>query len=238
MNTHLTIGAAVAMSAISFSLAGTANAQVRERDDVTQGSARNLAPATHAVELTIGTGYEQGFGKFSTNQPSLTDVGSAGGAVQLGVGYRIIPQLTLGLYGSGASFSRADGVDSSTNLYSASAGVQSDWHFLPSGQLLDPWVSLSSGWRGYWINQSAGNTSVQGMEIAKLQVGLDYRIDQAIAISPVVGADLSTFFTESTPTSNGFSNLNNTQVNTFVFAGFQGRFDIPTRRGESQVASR
>jgi len=91
---------------------------------------------------------------------------------------------------------------------------------------------------GYWINQSAGNTSVQGMEIAKLQLGLDYRIDQAIAISPVVGADLSTFFTESTPASNGFSNLSNTQVNTFVFAGLLGRFDIPTRRGESQVASR
>jgi hypothetical protein len=238
MNTHLTIGTAVAMSAFAFTLAGNASAQVRERDEVKAESGGDLAPATHAVEVTIGTGYEQGFGKFSTTQPSLTDIGSAGGAVQLGVGYRIIPQLTLGVYGSGASFSRADQADSSTNLYSAAAGVQTDWHFLPSGQRLDPWVSLGSGWRGYWINQSAGNTSVQGMEIAKLQLGLDYRIDQAIAISPVVGADLSTFFTEATPTSNGYSNLNNTQVNTFVFAGLLGRFDIPTRRGEAQVASR
>lgn len=239
MKTHLTTGAVAAVSAFAFVFAGTASAQTRERDDVKQeASSKDLSAPTHAVELTIGTGYEQGFGKFTTTQPSLTDIGSAGGAVQLGVGYRIIPQLTLGVYGSGASFSRADQVDSSTNLYSASAGVESDWHFLPSGYQLDPWVSVSSGWRGYWINQSAGNTSVQGMEIAKLQVGVDYRIDRAIAISPVVGADLSTFFTQSTPQSNGFSSLNNTQVSTFLFAGLQGRFDIPTRSTSSQVASR
>jgi len=238
MKTHLMTGAAVAMGALTFAFAGSASAQTVERENVNKESPKDLAPATHAVELTIGTGYEQGFGKFTSNQPSLTDIGSAGGAVQVGVGYRIIPQLTLGVYGSGASFSRADQIDSSTTLYSAAAGVQTDWHFLPSDHQLDPWVSLGSGWRGYWINQNTGNTSVQGMEIAKLQLGLDYRIDQAIAISPVVGADLSTFFTQSTPESNGFSNLSNTQVSTFVFAGLLGRFDVPTQQNHSQVASR
>jgi hypothetical protein len=77
------------------------------------------------------------------------------------------------------------------------------------------------------------------MEIAKLQVGLDYRIDRAVAISPVVGLDLSAFFTQSTPGSNAFGNVSNPNVNTFVFAGLQGRFDFPTGRGSaSQMASR
>jgi hypothetical protein len=76
------------------------------------------------------------------------------------------------------------------------------------------------------------------MEIAKLQVGLDYRIDQAVSIGPVVGADLSTFFTQSTPGSNGFSNISSPQVNTFVFAGLMGRFDVPTQLNRSQVAAR
>jgi hypothetical protein len=79
---------------------------------------------------------------------------------------------------------------------------------------------------------------MQGVEWAKLQIGVDYRIDQAVAISPVVGADLTTFFTQSTPTSNGFTNTTNPTVNTFVFAGVQGRFDIPTDSRSSQVASR
>jgi hypothetical protein len=237
MNTKAMTGAALALGVLAIS--ASANAQNQSKDEAKQeGATRDLAPATHAVELTIGTGYEQGFGKFTSAQPSLTDIGTAGGAVQIGAGYRIIPQLTLGLYGSGAMFGRADQVDTSTNLYSAAAGVQSDWHFLPGGHELDPWVSLSSGWRGYWLNQNVGNTSIQGLEIAKLQVGLDYRLAQSVAISPVVGADLSTFFTQSTPQSNGFTNISDPQVNTFVFAGVMGRFDVPTGAGTSQVASR
>jgi hypothetical protein len=237
MKTKMTTGTVVALSALAF--AGNASAQSQERDEVKPAiSSRDLSPATHAVELTIGTGYEQGFGKIASGQSSLTDVGNAGGAVQVGVGYRIIPQLTLGLYGSGAEFSRGDQVDSSATLYSAAAGVQADWHILPGGYELDPWVSLSSGWRGYWINQDVGKTSVQGMEIAKLQVGLDYRLDRAVSIGPVVGADLSTFFTQSTPEANGFHNISSPQVNTFLFAGLMGRFDVPTQSNGSQVAAR
>jgi hypothetical protein len=79
---------------------------------------------------------------------------------------------------------------------------------------------------------------MQGMDWAKLRIGVDYRIDRAIAISPVIGADLTTFFSQSTPTSNGFASISSPTVNTFVFAGLQGRFDIPTGAGASQVASR
>jgi hypothetical protein len=220
-------------------VAGTASAQVQRKDEAGLGAAeKRLAPATNAVELTIGTGYEQGFGKFGSAQPSLTDVGTAGGALQIGVGYRIIPQLTLGLYGSGAMFGRGDQVDPSADLYSAAAGFQADWHFLPSGHVLDPWVSLGSGWRGYWISANSGNTSLQGMEIAKLQVGVDYRIARSVSVSPVVGIDLSSFFTQSTPETNRFTNVPGPEVNTFLFAGMMGRFDLGLGSRNQQVASR
>jgi hypothetical protein len=237
MNTKILIGLGLTTSVLALS--GSASAQTQTRDGTqAEGSTKNLAPATHAVELTIGTGYEQAFGNIQSNAPSLTELGQAGGAVQTSVGYRILPQLTLSLYGSFAEFGRASQTDASANLYSVAAGVQSDWHFLPGGSELDPWVSLGSGWRGYWINQNTGNSSDQGMEIAKLQIGVDYRIDKAVAISPVVGADLTTFFTQQTPQSNGWSNISSPQVNTFFFAGLQGRFDIPTESSSSRVASR
>jgi hypothetical protein len=236
MNTKLTIAAAAAASVLA--VAGTASAQT-ERDQVTQErSTGSLAPANHSVELTIGTGYEQAFGNIQSNRPALTDLGQAGGAVQTSVGYRIIPQLTLGLYGSFAQFGRASEVDTSANIYSVAAGVQTDWHFLPGGSVVDPWVSLSSGWRGYWVHQNTGDVTDQGVEIAKLQVGADYRLAQAVAISPVVGADLTTFVTQQTPASNGWTNISNPQVNTFFFAGLLGRFDIPTDSSHSQVAAR
>ena len=239
MNTKMMTAAVVSVSALAFSGNVGAQVQVQDKDAVAkEASEKDFTPATHAVELTIGTGYEQGVGKFSSDHPSLTDIGEAGGAVQVGVGYRIIPQLTLGLYASGAMFGRGGQVDSSAKLYSSAAGIQTDWHFLPGGHELDPWVSLSSGWWGYWIDQNEGKTSVQGMELAKLQVGVDYRIDRAVSISPVLGADLSAFFSQSTPESGGFRNISNPQVNTFVFAGMMGRFDIPTQANHSEVAAR
>src|SRR4051812_18811255 len=90
---------AAAIGAASLSLAGIAGAQSTEQ---TAASARReLAPQVHAIELTVATGYAQGFGDVASGRPSLTDVGNAGGAVELGVGYRLLPELALGLYGSG-----------------------------------------------------------------------------------------------------------------------------------------
>jgi hypothetical protein len=230
--------AALAATIGTVAFAGTAGAQEKDQSLATSKSDK-LAPVANALELTIGTGYAQGFGEIGTNQPKLTDVGQPGGAVQVGVGYRIVPQLTLGLYGSGAMFSRGDQVNSSTNLYSAAAGAQADWHFLPSANQLDPWVSLGTGWRGYWINADQGTAALHGLELAKLQVGVDYRVARTIALSPVVGADLSMFLTESNPASQGFHNITDPQVNTFVFAGLMGRFDIPVGSDDaSRVAAR
>jgi hypothetical protein len=241
MNSKWTAALTVAMGTILLS--GAANAQepsAPAKDEVSAdstSSSRDLPAANRAVELTIGTGYAQGLGNVATRQAKLTDVGTAGGAVEGSVGYRLIPPLTLGVYGSGAMFGRGDQVDSSANLYSATAGVQADWHFLPSAHDLDPWVSLGSGWRGYWIHADQGTTSIQGLEMAKLRLGVDYRISPAVAISPVIGADLSLFLSQSNPASNGsFSNISSPNVNTFVFAGLLGRFDVPTDGSASKVA--
>jgi hypothetical protein len=236
MNSRWKTAAAVTIGSMAFS--GAAAAQERDRNAVSTNS-DTLAPASDSVELTVGTGYAQGFGDVGASQPTLTDVGQPGGALQIGVGYRLIPQLSLGIYGSGAMFSRGDQVDASSNLYSATAGVDAAWHFLPSAHELDPWVSLGTGWRGYWIHGDQGTTSLQGLQLAKLNVGLDYRATRSIAVSPVIGADLSMFLSESSPLSNGFSNIVEPKVNTFVFGGVQGRFDIPVAGGaSSHLASR
>jgi len=243
MNRNSMIVATVATVSLGTTLvasAGVASAQEAQVKDEARSSesGRSLPAATGAIELTVGTGYAQGFGDVASNHATLKDVSTAGGAVQVGVGYRIIPQLTLGVYGSGAAFGRGDLVANDANLYSATAGIQADWHFLPRGNQWDPWVSLGTGWRGYWINQDQGTTTLHGWEVAKLQVGVDYRLTPAVAISPVVGADISAFFTESTPQSSGYANLSSPQANTFVFAGVMGRFDVPTRGTDASVASR
>jgi hypothetical protein len=49
---------------------------------------------------------------------------------------------------------------------------------------------------------------------------------------------VTTFFTQSTPTSNGFQSISSPDVNAFLFAGVQVRFDIPVGPEASRVASR
>ncbi len=56
--------------------------------------------ADQALEITIGAGYAQGFGDIGAGQRNLTDQSSAGGELQLGVGYRINPNFMVGVYGS------------------------------------------------------------------------------------------------------------------------------------------
>lgn len=236
MNKQWISGAAVTL--FSIAVANAASAQERDTTETFESTARRLRPVKNAVELTLGAGYSQAFGTVGSQQPSLTDVNNAGGAVQVGVGYRLIPRLTLGVYGSGAMFGRGTQVDSSAHLYSTTAGFQVDYHFLPGGHEIDPWLSLGTGWRGYWENPNAGVTSLHGWEIARLQVGADYRWQRGVAVSPVIGADLTTFFTEKTPTTGGFTNVASPGVNTFVFAGVQGRFDIPTMAGAATQTAR
>jgi hypothetical protein len=205
---------AAAIAASSVVTTGVASAQENAPpNDASEQRARTLEPAT------------------------LTDMATAGGALQLGVGYRLIPELTLGVYGSGAMFGRGDQVDTSAKLYTAAAGVQADWHFLPARHEVDPWVSLGGGWRGYWNAMDQGTSSMQGLELAKVQVGVDYRIAPAVSISPVIGADMSLFLTQQAAGQNAWTNINSPSVNTFVFGGLLGRFDIPTESRASQVAS-
>jgi hypothetical protein len=225
--------------ALIATTAGRASAQdIAAPNDAQEQKTRTLAPATHAVELTIGTGYAQGFGNVGTGQVALTDISTAGGAVQIGVGYRVIPRLTLGVYGSGALFGRGSQVDSSANLYTATGGVQADWHFLPERSEIDPWVSLGSGWRGFWNDTNQGTASMQGLEVAKLQLGVDYRINSAVAISPVVGADMSVFLTQRAAGESTWRNIESPTINTFLFGGVLGRFDVPTGSGSAELASR
>jgi hypothetical protein len=197
---------------------------------------RDLSAVRDAVEISISTGYAQAFGEVSSGLPNLTDVGLAGWSLQFGVGYRLMPQLALGVYGGGALSQQTQ--DAATNLYSALSGFRADWHFLPAWHEIDPWVSLGAGWRGYWIEHSEGATSLHGFDFAKLQAGFDYRAERRAALGPVVGLDLSRFVWQAGPDADGYESTSHPHVNTFVFVGVMGRLDIPRDpRERARVAS-
>jgi len=206
--------------------------------EVTASRAEPARAADDALEITLGVGYAQGFGDIGNGQRSLTDQSSAGGEIQLGVGYRINPNFMVGAYGSGG-LQDTGSFTSGGNVYTATAGVQANYHFLPA-ETWDPWIGLGSGWRALWITKGngGGTDSRHGWDIARLTAGVDYRVNSQFAVSPYVGAGLTTFLTQELAGEQSFRNVNSPQANVWIFGGIQGRFDLFGNTGSSvRVAS-
>jgi hypothetical protein len=185
-----------------------------------------LAAASNTLELGIATGYAQGAGPIGGDQLHLQDVSGAGGAVELDALYRINPTFAVGAYGSFSKYAAGDDIASGTDVFGATAGIQAVAHMRPD-RSVDPWVSLGTGWRRLWLSPIAGkDTSLQGLELARLQLGADYRLNENVAIAPVIGGSLNMFVSEDSPMTGSYSELQDKKVNFIGFAGLAGRFDL------------
>ncbi|HEX3763234.1 MAG TPA: hypothetical protein VHW23_31285 [Kofleriaceae bacterium] len=214
-----------------------ASAQLEPVDTVGWGHAVAAVP-DRTFEIAVATGYAQGGGKLGGDLHNLEDVAGPGAAVEVDVGARIIPQLTVGVYGTLAKSQHGDQLPSSTDVLGASAGVQAAWHFR-SDTSLDPWVSLGGGWRALWLDPSTGKTtSLQGVDLARVQVGLDYRVSPEIAISPVIGGSASMFVSQDSPMTTSYTEISDKQVNFTGFVGLSGRFDFGNKKSSDASAAR
>lgn len=197
-----------------------------EPAEASTGFDHAVAPVSGALELAIGTGYSQAAGDLGGSRGKIQDMSGPGGAVELDLGYRIIPELTVGAYGTFSKFQRGDALASDTDVFGATAGLQAAWHFRPD-RSVDPWISLGTGWKALWQNPTSGKvTSLQGFELARLQVGVDYRLSKDISIAPVIGASLSMFVAEDGPDTMDYTEITDKKLNVTGFAGLSGRFDL------------
>ena len=217
------------VSALSLLVPLAAQAQP-ELADTSSGVDHKVAPISNAFEISVGTGYSQGGGKLGGGLGNLEDISGPGAAVELDLGYRIIPELSVGVYGTFSKYQHGDVIDSNTDVLGAAAGVQAAWHFRPD-RSIDPWVSLGTGWKGLWLNPDQGKvTSLQGFELARLQLGVDYRLSQDVAITPVIGGSLGLFVSQDSPMTTDYTEIQDKKVNFSGFAGLSGRFDLGGKR--------
>lgn len=217
------LGSVSLLTALLFGSAGVAAAD--ENDDMAPSFDRALDAPSHAFELTIGATYGFGTGDISSGGARIQDVSGGAATVELKAAYRW-SSFALGAYGSFTHFSAGDNLASGTSVRGATAGLFVDWHFR-ADRSTDPWIGLSSGWRGLWLSPDTGKTSgFQGWEIARFSAGIDYRITRAVAMGPFLGFSVDTFLTENTPDTDGYRSIDGPRPDFFFFAGLQGRFDI------------
>src|ERR1044071_111751 len=211
--------------ALSLFIPAIAAAQP-ESPDTTTGFDHKVPSVKHAFEIGVATGYTQGGGKLGGNMGSLEDVSGPGGAVEVDLGYRILPRLSIGAYGTFSKYERGDDLANDTDVLGATAGLQAVLHARPD-RSVDPWVSLGTGWKGLWLDPANGKTtSLQGLELARLQLGVDYRVSKDVAIAPVIGGSLGLFISQDSPMTTDLTEISDKKVNFTGFAGLAGRFDI------------
>jgi hypothetical protein len=191
----------------------------------------HVAVPENNVEVAVATGYTRGAGPLADNGGHLEDIAGPGGAVALAAAYRIDPTFSVGAYGTFSKYNNGDPMaDVHTDVLGATAGIEGIVHLRPA-RSIDPWVSLGTGWKGLWRNEPSGrNTALQGLELARLQLGVDYRVSPEISLAPIVGGSLGMYLGEDSPMTTGYSEISDKRVNVTGFAGIAGRFDLGAKR--------
>jgi hypothetical protein len=226
MKRNLFLAATVAL----VGLTGGAYAQTSEVPSYWQQAEK--APA-EAVELTLGTGYTQGFGQIQKGGANnINDVANAGIGVDLGVGYRITPNLGLALAGQYQEFSVAQASSAMSAARGLMAGADATYHFAPFARF-SPWMRVGTGYRMLWSVTSGPTVLYHGLDFVRLATGFDIRTTPDFAIGPVIGADLNVYLWQYASVG-GNSAITDPRVSTYVYAGLLGRFDVGgTRKSES-----
>lgn len=215
------------ISAISLLAPAVAFAQPQgDAPDASNAFDHPVAAPDNAFEVSVGAGYSQGGGPVGGGLLHLEDLSGAGAAVELDLGYRINPTFSIGAYGTFAKYATGDRVSGNADVLGATAGIQAVAHLRPD-RSVDPWLSLGAGWKGLWLSPDQGKTtSLQGLDLARLQLGVDYRLSKDVSISPVIGGSLGLFVSQDSPMTTDLTEISDKKVNFTGFAGLAGRFDL------------
>jgi hypothetical protein len=177
-----------------------------------------------SLELGVATGFTRGHGPAAGGMmPELQDLAGNGGALRLDVGWRLDRRWLAGTYFEvGRLGSGEQGTDGMTSV---AAGIHGQLHLAPAARL-DPWVGLGAGWRGLWLEHASGTHVLQGLDLARLELGLDYRVSEALAVAPTLGLAFTEMLSEKRPGASGYSDVQDRKIGHYLFAGVSGRFDV------------
>jgi len=217
----------VALAAAVLSLAGTAAAQDRPQA-VNPG---------FGVSLRLAYGVPAGMTTDAAGD-DLSRVLSGSLPIQLDLGYRFTPHVSVavfGQYGFGFTGSDLDSVCASTGVNCSGrvvrAGVEGFWHFMP-GNHVDPWLGLGLGYEWMTVTAEQGGVSADfsahGWEFLNLQVGADWLVARSFGLGPFLQVSFSQYGTQeaSQGGQSQSQDIQNTAVHEWVQIGLRGTFNL------------
>lgn len=179
----------------------------------------------NALEVALAASSSYGRGGLGDTMPALDDVAKPGLALDLSVGYRATPAFLVGGYLTLGGYGHPD--DDDHGAFTAALGIEADFHLMPAAKL-DPWISIGTGVKLLVLDDPDGRErALTGLELAKVQVGLDYRVSPRFAIGPVLGASASMYSDiHDDAMSEDPIAIDDKDINWTFSLGVLGRFDV------------
>jgi hypothetical protein len=172
------------------------------------------------LEVAIALGSATSVGDVGDGMDSGELIGTAG-QLELKLGSRLTPNLGLAFYSTAQAL--AEGSNRSRDVYTGSAGLMTDFH-LRSRTAIDPWIGVGAGVAAILVEQDDGHSLTVGVELARLQLGIDFRLGDSFSIGPVIGASATLYGATKTPMTE-FAELDDKGINWTFSAGVAGRFN-------------
>ncbi|WP_437293596.1 hypothetical protein [Sorangium sp. So ce426] len=242
-------GVAIAAGAAAVLCGSVAAAQDFEGDVPPSYLRSPLRAPANALELGLNLGYAQGFGDIGSER-RLRDVAGPGAGVGVKLVYRAMPKVGLGLTSRYEQYTAQGAEQGGADVRGVTLGAEASFHLAPF-ERVDPVISLGGGYRALWTAARPGvwaaarpgvwgDTVTHGIELGRLQAVIDVRMSESVALGPTIGGGLNLFLWENTGGSIRGWEVQGSRVNSFVFAGLEGRFDLGGQRvqGVVQVARR
>lgn len=206
-------------------VAGSVFVTTGARADVVDSPGVTVPTPKGTLEIGLGAGGALGRGEL-TNDVDTRDAADDGYGGFVEVGWRATPRFMVGAYGGAAQYVRGGLIDDRLTARSFQAGVQGQFHVFPY-ERFDPWIGLGAGWHGLWLDPKiAPNQDLQGIDLARVRLGIDIRLDPGLALGPYGGVDVTTFLRRSVDggASGGIGFADS--IATFFSAGLAARFDV------------
>jgi opacity protein-like surface antigen len=183
-------------------------------------------------ELGIRTGFALPFGKLSSDGDDLSTNVSGQIPIWVDGGYRVTPQVVLGVYAQlGILLPKDCPSDVSCSGQDWRFGVNARFHIQP-GHSVDPWLGLGVGYELFHGVVSQGGSTAsgdaKGWEFANLSAGVDF----LVAAHAFIGPYLSFSLDETTSLSATFGGVTlstsdfDKSLHEWLLFGVRARFDL------------
>jgi hypothetical protein len=175
-----------------------------------ESRAGEAAPeARTGFQMALRTGYQVPVGNAASGA-SMGDAFSGQVPLALDLGWKPIPNLFVGAYGSlgfggtaGQTARECDQIQASCLTISFRIGLEAQYHFIPEGKV-NPWVGYGIGLEssGFSVDKNGETKSLilAGWEYGHFMGGVDFRLSKTIGIGPFVDFSLGQYSHQSSQT--------------------------------------